>query len=142
MIQRIQSIYLIIGVILLGLLPWMPTGWKQVTADSLPWFSPTLIGGCLLAALVAIWAMFQYKSRKQQRKIVVWAQMLTLLVLILTIGVMAGYGHVQYALQDGPNWPFLGGLVAPMLAYIFFYMARRSIDKDIKLVASMDRLRE
>jgi hypothetical protein len=39
------------------------------------------------------------------------------------------------------DWGKAAMLAMPILAYVFFLLARRGIDHDIELVESMDRLR-
>lgn len=141
MIQRIQTVYLVLGALaLLGLL-LIDAIWSGAAAQSQPWFAPTvlILGG--LAVLVALMAVFLYKDRERQHKVIILAQGLTVLHLVaLYIGLyMANALYVRTS--AGIDVEMLIALVLPLAAYIFFLLARRGVKKDIDLVKSMDRLR-
>ena len=141
MIQRIQSIYLLLGAVALGSLLLFDEIWLGETAAMLPWFAPTLLilGGVVI--VVALVAIFLYKNRTRQRGAVVAAQWLTVAWMGVFYGGLFYSGQLQSQAGGDPISMSLLGLLVPILAYVFFFLARRGIQKDIALVRSMDRLR-
>ena len=137
MIQRIQSAYLVLGALVLVVMLFFRSLWEGVTAGLYAWFVPAVFVLTGLAVVTAIWAIFLYGDRARQRRVVVGVQALTVLLLGVLVGGM--YLSGELALLDTMETV---GLSAPVAAYILFLLARRSIEKDIDLVRSMDRLRE
>lgn len=141
MIQRVQSIYLLLGVALLGLEYTFDSVWKGPSAAAFSWFVPVTMGVFTIAAIGAVGAIFMYSQRNKQRTLVVISQVVALLGLLILFGS-------QYMTQSLPafdsarsSFESWAALVSPVLAYLMFTMARRAIDKDIALVRSMGRLR-
>lgn len=141
MIQRIQTVYLVLGILSLIILFLLDTIWTSPADELLAWFSPALLvlGG--LGVLAAGVSIFLYKNRKQQRKIVVTAQMIVVLFMVVLYGglyLAADLTIIENQVIDGSR---VVVLLLPVLAYVFFYLARKGIDRDINLIRSMDRLR-
>lgn len=137
MIQRIQTVYLLLGAIALGATLFFDSIWDSAATDAFAWFGPGLVilGG--LAAAVALGAIFLYNKREVQLKVVVAAQVLTVLfMLVLYAGL-----YLVGALSEQIPADLLVGLILPVLTYVVLYLARRAIASDIELVRSMDRLR-
>ncbi|MDA0683754.1 MAG: DUF4293 family protein [Bacteroidetes bacterium] len=140
MIQRIQTIYLLLAVVLLAIAFLFDGIWTGAAAAEYAWFVPVTMGLLGLAAAGGVTAVFLYKDQPRQRGFVVLLQYLTLLGLALLIGansLAGGWGSLT-ANASFSTWASVG---APIIAYLMFLMARRGIDKDIKLIKSMDRLR-
>lgn len=141
MIQRIQTVYLILSALALGGLFLVSTPWVSTAADRLAWFEPVLVGLTVLAMIVEVGAIFLYRTRQRQRSVVLGAQILVLFILlVLIVGpYVAGDPLIQ---SDGP-WTVdkVITVVIPIAAYALLVLARRAIQKDIELVRSMDRLR-
>lgn len=137
MIQRLQTIYLLLGALALGATLFFDSIWQSAATETFPWFSPALLvlGG--LASAIAIGAIFMYKKREVQLKVVVGVQVLTVLFMLVLYGGLYLVGTFSEELPAD----LLVGVILPILAYVVFYMARRGIAKDIELVRSMDRLR-
>lgn len=141
MIQRIQSLYLLLGAtacaipLLVGLAP-VETGtpeWTNTLRSALP----------VLAALTGFGAIFMYRTRDRQSLVVVVAQALAAVGLIVAVGALILYGAA------GPGVRAItastGGVVSvagPLAAIVLFQLARRGIAADIRLLKSMDRLRD
>jgi hypothetical protein len=89
--------------------------------------------------LVPLVAMFMFKNRKQQRSIIY----LNIVAVIGFIAVLLM--HVaNFNNQTTPppsNGGYALGAVLPVLSIIFLIMAIRGINKDEKLIKSLDRLR-
>lgn len=142
MIQRIQSVYLLLGAVALGALFFFDSIWQSRAAEMHSWFVPVLMGLILAAGVVGFVSIFLYKDRPRQRRVVLGAQMLTvLLVAALYVGFyLAGELSVGTA-GGGVDIGKLFALFLPVVAYVLYYLARRAIKSDIELVRSMDRLR-
>lgn len=141
MIQRVQTLYMLLSVVaLLALLGVSPL-WESAALGTQVWFGPLVVGALGVTVLLAIAAVFQYKARRRQRQLVLGAQVGTLLT---ALGLYAGLFLTDEltVYREGVlslGWVLV--LVLPMLAYLGFWLARRAIQRDIDLVRSMDRLR-
>ena len=141
MIQRIQTVYLALGALALIALAVLPSIWQSVAADTYGWFAPGTAGAAGAAAGVAIWSIFLYEDRPRQRTVVLSAQLLAVVTLLMVYGGCLMAGTLDVRPTGEMEWGRLTAMVLPVLAYIFFFLARRGIEKDIELVRSMDRLR-
>lgn len=140
MIQRIQTIYLLlaaIGNFGLGALPWAVSSDSAeagIFADGQ--FSATdhtgLIAGLMAAGALALIAIFLFKQRKIQVKLAAASLVLTLLA--------TAFGAWLF-LAAGATAQVQAGAALLLPSVIFVILAMRYIRKDDKLVRSMDRLR-
>jgi peptidoglycan/LPS O-acetylase OafA/YrhL len=90
----------------------------------------------MLIPLVAVVAIFLYKNRKVQMKMVV-----ALMLLIIAVIALAVY-YVYSVINTYDSELMFGyKLVLPVLMLIFSILAYRRIKKDEELVRSYDRLR-
>lgn len=141
MIQRIQSIYLALGAVILAALLFIDPLWSSRAAGTLAWFSPALVILAALAALAAIGAIFLYKNRAKQRQAAQVAQVLTLILLaVLCMGLFLA-DELVLAIGGTAGMGALLPILLPVAAYVCFFLARRGIERDIALIRSMDRLR-
>lgn len=129
-----------IGALLLALVVVFSDVWMSTVAavhPALPWsvYALAAVGG-----LVGFAAVFLYKNRNTQAKVVASAQWLDLaliLVLVVVLGTLSFDSD-----RAAPTSPLIYiVLLLPVGAYILFSLARRAVKKDIELVRSMDRLR-
>lgn len=141
MIQRLQSLYLLFAAAFLVLFLVAGGVWQGVIAGVYPWITPVAMGLAGLAALVALVAVFLYRDRAQQRKVVVAAQWLDLLLVFVMIGGLVALTLNDDVVLDVGTTTFYLTLLLPIVAYVFLHLARRGVEKDIALVRSMDRLR-
>ena len=141
MIQRIQSVYLFFGALLLALVVVFSNAWTSTVValhTSLPWvvYALSAVGG-----LIGFVAVCLFKDRKMQARlisVVQWLDLALILVLVATLG-MFSFGSEQSTMQSpAMNYAVL---LMPVAAYILFGLARRAVRKDIELVHSIDRLR-
>jgi hypothetical protein len=141
MIQRIQTVYLILGAAaLIGLL-FFDSLWSAQAAASYAWYLPAVAGAAGVAVLTSVTAVFLYTQRKTQRKVVVGAQLLTVVLAAALYGGLYLTDELAVRTAGAFNWSKGAMLGLPIVAYLFFLLARRGIDHDIELVESMDRLR-
>lgn len=141
MIQRIQSVYLALGAVCLIYLVFFNSAWQTSATEALAWYrsAVTIVGTA--TATVALIAIFVYKNRAKQLKLVVALQVMTLGFIVILFGglFLAGdFDLIGRLRGDAGTW-FIALL--PIATYLLFYLARRGIQRDINLVKSMDRLR-
>lgn len=141
MIQRIQTVYLALGALVLASLGLFDAPWNSTAAATQAWFVPTLIGLIVVTAGTALGAIFLYEQRKVQRKVVVGVQVLTVLLAAAYYGGLFLTSELTFGGAGGIHWGKATALLLPIVAYALFWLARRGIDHDIELVKSMDRLR-
>ncbi|HPS10182.1 MAG TPA: DUF4293 domain-containing protein [Paludibacteraceae bacterium] len=157
MIQRIQTVYLILVAVLMTLAAVLPVaeyfdvaknivyqldmrGFVQLNPDgtflsAISTNPVTFIFGIIL--VVTIMTIFKYKNRKQQFRL---CTVNFLLILIYTI-VLAVVIFVGKNKLVGTELTLKIPAVFSIVALILNYLAMRGIAKDENLVKSMDRLR-
>ncbi len=141
MIQRIQTVYLFLGALALATLGLFDMPWNSAAASSHGWFVPSLVGLLILTVGLALWAILLYERRETQRTVVVGVQVATVLLAGVLYGGLFLTSELTFTGPQGIVWGRAVVLVLPILAYVFFYLARRGIVHDIELVKSVDRLR-
>jgi hypothetical protein len=145
MIQRKQSIWLLIAVLLnAGLFCFdlyrqtTNTNGVEMTTSLRANNTFSLMLLALIATVLPLISIFLFKNRKRQRGIV-------LLSIVSVIGFLALMIYYVKNLQSATTPPASGsywvGSVLPVISVIFMIMAIRGINKDNKLVKSLDRLR-
>ena len=122
MIQRIQTVYMLIVAIVSGL----------PVLFGLDWFRTIVFA---LSAVLAIYSIFKYKKRSVQQ----WLNWLNILINFTLLGIFV------YRMLNSPGESFISekgvGVFAPVLSIVFLFMANKAIRRDEKLVKSADRLR-
>ncbi len=141
MIQRIQTVYLLLGILVLGAIGFFDVPWSGRAASQFSWFVPSLIGLLVVTVGTALGAIFLYNRRKTQRRVVIGVQILTLLLAgVLYVGLYLAR-TLTFTGPNGILWSRTITLLLPIFAYGLFLLARRGIESDIELVKSMDRIR-
>jgi 4-hydroxybenzoate polyprenyltransferase len=113
MIQRIQTIYLLLACIAFAV--------SAVMGDTL--WTMLLLGGL---ALLSLGNIFLFRQRPMQA---------TLCTVMIAITIV--YYIIIAVRQPVLVWP----MALPMVAVLFLFLARNRIVKDEKLVRSLDRIR-
>jgi hypothetical protein len=142
MIQRIQSIYLLLVAILSGGLIFVFHLWKlaenkvfvlDLFADEaiINKSVPVLF---LASAILAVYSIFSFKDRKKQFVIGRFIMLINLFLL----GVLI---YLSLNLPGEVTSEKGIGMFLPVLAVLFSVMANKAIKKDEDLVKSVDRLR-
>jgi len=158
MIQRIQSIFLVLMIACLAAFLFLPI-WGKMDVDTgeiheiralyheqiiegelMVEYVPYAIAGALviIVMLIAVVELFKYKNRMLQMKL----GMINSFLIVAVLGVLM---WLIFTGQD--EWlptiagKFGAGLFMPALAMVFNRMAIRSIKKDEDLVRSVDRIR-
>lgn len=141
MIQRIQSLYLLLGAFALAAMGLFELPWSDPAAAEYDWFVPALILLLVLTVGTALTAIFLYDRRETQRQVVIGVQVLTVCLAGVLYGGMYFVGTLRFVGVTGILWDKSIMLVLPIVAYGLFLLARRGIEHDIELVESMDRIR-
>jgi hypothetical protein len=147
MIQRIQSVYLLIATVITGLLFLLP--FAEIAKDGAIYlfnFQGVLLDGAVktnglvvavllvISVVLNVLAIFSYSNRGKQVKLV-WGAILTLVVLLVS------FVYFTYLSFSGAQISFKLGAILPLIAVILDYLAIRAIDKDEALIRSIDRIR-
>lgn len=150
MIQRIQSVYLLIVIVLLVGAMFLPVGQFITSAGLTSVFKPLgvsmadgafrstwgLFGILLLSSIVSFCSILLFRNRNLQIRITVFNSVLITCYYVVFLVFM-------FALKDGDTKYQLGwGLILPAISLVFNYMAIRAIYTDEMLVKASDRLRE
>jgi hypothetical protein len=144
MIQRIQTIFLVLVVVINVLVIFVFPVYQVNPATNLKaqvsggaMFNPLLLIPLVCISLLAIIAIFMYNNRPRQLKICRGALIITLLVTVNAII------FPQFILHNVPRENILIGAGAYLLPVnvILFALAAYRIKKDEDLVKSADRLR-
>lgn len=138
MIQRIQSLYLVAGALLLALFVALGETWAAAIAAELAWLG--MLGYVLagLTALVALVSVFLYKNRELQRTVIYAAMWLDLsLVVVVLVGFYLAFDSGDFVAPVG----YYLVAMQPIVAYVLLRMARQRVIADIQMVRSMDRIR-
>ena len=129
MIQRIQSLYLLVVILLSSLMLYLslvPSFGMELNS----WFYAYY--GFYSIPLLATICLFLYSKRKIQ-SILCFVLILFNLVVVQICGLKAFEGNTHIIILLVP--------VASIVECILLFLARRAIDKDEKLVRSIDRIR-
>ncbi len=154
MLQRIQTIYLLLVIVCMILSLIMPFcsflyndfeitlgafGLSKLPEDhSLVTARFPYYVGIFLVIGVSLFMISMYKNRKKQLFI---GRINYLLILITIVFIMLDIDYVADKLSLGDNIQHKIGAFLPVAALPFVFLANRGIKKDEDLVKSLDRLR-
>ena len=143
MIQRIQTVYLLLTSIISGVLIFVFNLWKSIEKSI---FALDLLNSeffllkgipvlFLVSAILAFVAIFLFKNRKLQFVM----GRLTILINLILLGLLI---YVSLTLPGEASVSEKGiGMFIPILAILLVVLANKAIKKDEDLVKSVDRLR-
>ena len=157
MIQRIQTLYLLLATVFTGLLLFVPlassdvsgmhidlTAWgvyvteltnNAVINEVVPWFGILLT----VTTLLPFVTIFLYKKRKVQMLLCI----IEIVLLVISAGVLIYLQRIDLPIAEMPQPKFVmlsqSGLL--LLSIVSVWIARRRIAKDEALVRSLDRIR-
>ena len=122
MIQRIQTVYMLIA----GVVAALPI------LFGLDWLRTLLFA---ISAVVALYTIFKYKKRNLQ-------QLLNWLNIVINFTLL---GIFVYRMLNSSGESIISekgvGVFVPVLSIVFLFLANKAIRRDEKLVKSADRLR-
>ena len=150
MIQRIQTIYLLVVVILGVLLVWQPVVQFVTPEDAaeLQVWELSALGGAplqgiwgllvttLLIPLLALIDIFLYNKRLVQARLNIF----TVMLCLGYYGVLAIYIWLA-KMSLGVDWHIMPWASLPLICMVLTLMATRRILKDEALVRAADRIR-
>ena len=136
MIQRIQTIYLAIVSILVGVAPLMFALWLDTDGNKVFAKNETLIAVLFyISTLLALTSIFMYKNRQNQFVV-------NRLNIVLNLFLLGFFIYRYLNLYEKILVSKKGiGMFIPVLSIVFLVIANRAIKKDEALVKSVDRLR-
>lgn len=143
MIQRIQTIYLLLASIISGGLIFVFNLWKSIKSnifaldllDNESYQLKTIPILFLVSAIISFGAIFLFKDRKLQFVI----GRLAILVNLILLGLLI---YVSLTLPGETAVSKKGiGMFIPIVAILLIVLANKAIKKDEDLVKSADRLR-
>lgn len=135
MIQRLQSIFLALSVLTTGGAFFTPI-YDRAMEDPQVWIGYGLAISLTIAMILTLVSVFFFKNRSTQMMWVKRAMMIQIISLGFCIGILFSLGGIGLYLWDealGSGLVFVG-FILQMLGLNF-------INKDEKLVRSMDRIR-
>jgi hypothetical protein len=151
MIQRIQTVYLLVAAGVLGLFLGLVDAWGPLVdaaaagsfaGEAAPGPARTavlVVAGLLVA--VTLLAVFLYRDRGRQAQVVGGAMIVD---LMLALAMMSAVGYTMLG-ADAPMSQGFGfqatAALIPVAAYLFLHLARRGVKRDVDLIKSVDRLR-
>lgn len=161
MIQRVQTIYLLLAIVAIGLVFFMdlcyfgPAGGDLrfgmdlysvrdldgggAVTSSAYWLWSSILLTFLEVVLIA--AVFTYKQRMKQLKLVHLSYLLEAgAIVLLTFSIDHSLVKLDEASQELVATYWIGWYM-PVVAIAFSFLAARGIKKDEELVRSVDRLR-
>lgn len=147
MIQRIQTVYLFISALLIGMLFLLP--FAEIVNEGVLYlfnFKGILLDGTLkengfsISVLIGIImalhgvAILNYKIRIRQIRIIVFT-------ILLMLGLFGMFFFFTYYSFSDAQISFKISILFPVVAIILDYLAIRGIGKDEALIRSIDRIR-
>ncbi|AWX43550.1 hypothetical protein HME9304_00539 [Flagellimonas maritima] len=136
MIQRIQTLYLVIVGLVAGILPFLFNLWIdgkgiEFFAQNELWISIAFY----VSAVLAVISILMYKNRQNQFVV-------NRLNMILNLFLLGFFVYRSLSLSGEAMVSEKGiGMLIPVFSIVFLVLANRAIKKDEDLVKSVDRLR-
>jgi glucan phosphoethanolaminetransferase (alkaline phosphatase superfamily) len=136
MIQRIQTVYLLLALIAMILTSFVFATWTTPDGmDFIAMESRVLLGAWLIAIVAIVISIISFKKRIVQMRI----NTFNMFFILLMSGVVIADIYPFFDLPE--NAQLYIGAFLPFAAIFFLSMANRGIRKDENLVRSLDRIR-
>ena len=135
MIQRIQTVYLLIAFVIMGILPFV---FPLETSKAGDVFAKDHIADLALflgSAALSLIAIFLFNNRKLQFVL----GRLNLILNLILLGLFV-YHSLSLSGEGAPSEKGIG-MFLPIFSIVFLVLANKAIKKDEDLVKSVDRLR-
>lgn len=136
MIQRIQTIYLVIAAIIMGaLFMWFPSVLGKEGSVIVDRNEPLIFGLIFVSIALAIISILSFKKRQLQfvlNRLNIISNFVLLGVFVYRLLTLSGETIVS---EKGI------GVLFPIISIVFLVLANKAIKKDEDLVKSVDRLR-
>ena len=161
MIQRVQSIFLFIAMVIPIVLIFIPLGYLTTDAAQYVYNSVSLkenipegisvvrnyyVAFCLaLTAVMSGTALFSFKNRIRQMRIVSFTEIVFLITLFLMLWVCPDLVYNKFFAAKAESYTFNYNIIPLIIMIVVeavcLFLANRFIKKDEMLVRSADRLR-
>lgn len=129
MLQRIQTIYYFLGAVLLFLFAFFADySILEIASKTINLFIPAIAS--VVVAFFSLIIIFLFKNRNFQSK-------LSAFLILIVIAVIAYFVYSFGVKLFYQEWTFY---LLPT-AILFLFLGKQNVDKDEKLVRSVDRLR-
>ena len=136
MVQRIQTVYLIIVILLLGaLFMWFPVVEDPAGMPIMQRDEPLIFGLIFGGIALTIISILSFKKRQLQF-------VLNRLTIILNFVLLGVFVYKSLTLSGENLFSEKGiGVLLPIISIVFLVLANKAIKRDEDLVKSVDRLR-
>ena len=136
MLQRIQTVYLIISAFVIGALYlWFPTILNEANEIIIDKNEPLVLGLIIGSAVLVFLSILNFKKRQLQF-------VLNRLNIILNFVLLGVFVYRSLTLSGETLVSEKGiGVLLPIISIVFLVMANKAIKRDEDLVKSVDRLR-
>lgn len=136
MIQRIQTLYLLVSALIMGaLFIWFPTIIAEDGTIIIERSEPLIFGLIFLSVILSIISIFSFKKRQTQF-------VLNRLNIISNFVLLGVFVYRSLTLSGETLVSEKGiGVFIPIISIVFLVLANRAIKRDEDLVKSVDRLR-
>lgn len=154
MLQRIQSLYLLLSVILTIVLLFIPIGYigstfeynafvlKEIETGSIGMLTFYIAAMLIISAIISIVVIFLYKNRKRQMNLISLNMMLFLITYVLMLWVYPDFIFTRKGfITNATDFVFNHWIMLGIVPAFLMILANRAIRKDEELVRSADRLR-
>ena len=147
-IQRIQSVYLLIAVILMAIFAFFPAltftfgdkdfvyGALEAGKVGVTHIDPLMLTLTILIAVFALIDIFLFKNLQRQMT-VCFVDIIIGLAMLVAIGIQAFYVNGK----DGVTLTWQWYLLLPILSIVFLMLAHKAMSRDKKMLRDSDRLR-
>jgi len=134
-IQRIQTVYLLVVVFLNAGFLFTPV-FDQTEAYPDQWMVLLLSTALTLSTILSFLAIFLYKKRPIQIRLITIGMIAQVVVIGVAAGVLFSMGSI-----NTESIAEISGVLMIVLAWILQFLSVKSIKKDEALVRSIDRIR-
>jgi hypothetical protein len=136
MIQRIQTLYMLLAILLIGVMPFFIPLWK--TAAGPFYFMQDSSYSALIGLSVSLLLLSILFYKKRQHQFV-----LNRLNMIITLILLGLFVYRSLSLSGGTAAVSEKGIgiYLPLISIVLLALANKAIKKDEELVKSVDRLR-
>lgn len=136
MLQRIQTIYLLLCMLISGVLPFFIKIWTTESKLEVYANSNTIyIGLFLISAILAVLSIISFKKRQNQFVL----NRLNMILNFIIIGLLV---YHSLSLSGEAKVSEKGiGMLLPIFSIVFLALANKAIKRDEDLVKSVDRIR-
>ncbi|MEL6812561.1 MAG: DUF4293 domain-containing protein [Bacteroidota bacterium] len=136
MLQRIQTVYLLIAALLMGALYlWFPSLEDAAGALIMEKNEPLVLGLMMGVVVLILISIFNFKKRQLQF-------VLNRLAIILNFVLLGVFVYRALTVSGETLVSEKGiGMLLPIISIVFLVLANKAIKRDEDLVKSVDRLR-